>query len=249
LSPGGTRFAAGAQSSPEARRNAAGAVTVDLPGGISVRFTGRAEGDMGHGGAYVHEVAPDVAVRRRGVVHLPWTWLRQVGGDGVVRVDTPGSGSGSPADAAVTATPGCALAVLTADCAPVALASAEGVLGVAHAGWSGLRAGVLERTVDAMVDLGATVITAVVGPCIRPECYEFGIDDLERVAARVGPEVRATDLSGAPALDLAAGVRAVLSRAGVNDVDDHGSCTACSPGWYSWRARAERQRQATVVWR
>jgi hypothetical protein len=204
---------------------------------------------MGHGGAYVNQVAPEVAARRRRMVDLPWTWLRQVGGDGVVRVDTPGGGSGSTADAAVTATPGCALAVLTADCAPVALASAEGVLGVAHAGWSGLRAGVLERTVDAMADLGATVITAVVGPCIRPECYEFGIDDLERVAARVGPEVRATHASGAPALDLAAGVRAVLSRAGVDDVHDQGWCTACRPGWYSWRARAERQRQATVVWR
>ena len=96
----------------------------------------------------------------------------------------------------MSATPGCALAVLTADCAPVALASPEGVFGVAHAGWRGLVAGVLERTVDAMRALGATEIGAVLGPCIRAECYEFGPADLDRVAARLGDGVRATTAVG-----------------------------------------------------
>ncbi len=223
--------------------------TVELPGGGWARFTGRADGDMGHGGAYVHDVEPEVAVRRRAVVDLPWTWLRQVHGDAVVRVDRPGGGAGTAADAAVTGEAGCALAVLTADCVPVVLASPEGVLGAVHAGWSGLVAGVLERTVEAMALLGATSISAVVGPCIRPECYSFGSVDLERVARQIGPEVRAVDATGAPALDLVTGTTAVLKRSGVDDVVDVGSCTACSPGWYSWRARRERERQAVVVWR
>jgi len=223
--------------------------TIDLAGGASARFTGRADGDMGHGGRYVHEVAADVAARRRAVLDLPWTWLRQVHGDVVVRVVAPGASAGSTADAAVTAEAGCALAVLSADCAPVVLASAEGVLGAAHAGWVGLSAGVLERTVEAMRDLGAASVSAVIGPCIRAECYEFGAEELDRVAERVGPEVRSHDGLGAPALDLAAGVRAALARVGVADVDDLGSCTACSPGWYSWRARADRERQAALVWR
>ena len=220
-----------------------------LPGGGWARFTGRAEGDMGHGGAYVHEVRPDVAARRRAVLDLPWTWLRQVHGDTVVTVTAPGEGAGSRADAAVTAEPGCALAVLTADCAPVALASPEGVLGAAHAGWGGLVVGVLERTVEAMAALGATSVSAVVGPCIEARCYEFGADDLETVVAAVGPEVRARTSAGRPALDLVAGVRAALARAGVADVAVLATCTACSPGHYSWRARAETQRQALVVWR
>jgi len=224
-------------------------ITVELPAGASARFTGRSEGDMGHAGERVVEVAPDVAARRRAVLDRPWTWLRQVHGDVVVGVVAPGGSSGLVADAAVTAEAGCPLAVLTADCAPVVLASAEGVLGAAHAGWAGLFAGVIERTVDAMGDLGATSVRAVIGPCIRAECYEFGVDDLDRIAGHLGPEVRATDRRGAPALDLAAGVRAALLRAGVDDVDDLGSCTACSTGWYSWRARGERQCQATVVWR
>jgi len=223
--------------------------TVELPGGASARFTGRADGDMGHGGEYAYEVAPEVASRRRAVLDLPWTWLRQVHGDAVVRVVAPGGSAGASADAAVTAEPGCALAVLTADCAPVVLASVEGVLGAAHAGWAGLTAGVLERTVEAMGELGAARVRALIGPCIRSECYEFGEADLDRIAQRLGPEVRARDGSGAAALDLAAGVRAALQRAGVDDVDDLGSCTACSSDWYSWRARGERERQVAVIWR
>ncbi|MDQ6796583.1 MAG: polyphenol oxidase family protein [Actinomycetota bacterium] len=223
--------------------------TVELPGGAWARFTGRADGDMGHGGDYAYEVAAAVDARRRAVLDLPWTWLRQVHGDVVVRVVAPGASAGSSADAAVTAEPGCALAVLTADCAPVVLASAEGVVGAAHAGWAGLEAGVLERTVEAMRDLGATSVTAVVGPCIRAECYAFGAEDLDRVAGHLGPDVRARDDRGVPALDLPAGVRAALRRVGVSEVGDLGSCTACSSGWYSWRARKERQRQAAVVWR
>jgi copper oxidase (laccase) domain-containing protein len=150
----------------------------------TVAFTGRAEGDMGHGGAFVAEVRPDVEARRRAVVDLPWTWLRQVHGATVVRVGAPGGGAGTRADAAVTDRPGCAIAVLTADCAPVALASDEGVIGVAHAGWRGLAAGVIEATVDEMRALGATRIFAAVGPCIRAGCYEFGPAELDEVVCR-----------------------------------------------------------------
>jgi YfiH family protein len=224
-------------------------ITVDLVGGARARFTGRDEGDMGHGGAYVHDVSPAVAARRQDVLGLPWTWLRQVHGDTVVEVRRPGEGAGRRADAAVTTAPGCALAVLTADCAPVALASPEGVLGAAHAGWAGLAAGVLERTLEAMAALGATTVSAVVGACIGPECYEFGADDLFRVATIVGPEVRSRTADGRPAFALAAGVAAVLEREGVASVRDLRTCTACAPGYFSWRARADRQRQAMVVWR
>ncbi len=212
-------------------------------------FTGRAEGDMGHGGVYVHAVTPEVEARRRAVVDLPWTWLRQVHGSRVVRVTGPGDGAGEIADAAVCATAGCAIAVLSADCAPVVLDSPEGVFAVAHAGWAGLIGGVLERTVDEMRALGATEIGAVLGPCIRVECYEFGPDDLDRVADRLGGTVVGSTPSGAPALDLVAAVRAALAGAGVHRLDDLDVCTACSPDHYSWRARAEQQRQATVVWR
>lgn len=214
-----------------------------------VAFTGRGEGDMGHGGAAVEQVSREVEARRRAVVDLPWTWLHQVHGADVVRVTRPGDGAGTRADAAVTAEEGCALAVLTADCAPVALASSEGVIGVAHAGWRGVAAGVIEATVAEMEALGATAIEAAVGPCIHAECYEFGATELDAVTARLGDTVRATTAAGTPALDLPAAIRIGLERAGVETVVDTGVCTACSPDHFSWRARAEKQRQATVVWR
>jgi YfiH family protein len=214
-----------------------------------VRVTSRAEGDMGHGGAYVARVAADVEARRRAVVDLPWTWLRQVHGDGVVIVESPGAGAGTAADASVTDAPGTALAVLSADCAPVALASPEGVIAVAHAGWRGLFGGVLERAVEAMRELGASHVSAALGPCIHAECYEFGPADLDRVAHRLGEVVRATTAAGRPALDLPAGVRAALAGAGVTELQVVDVCTSCSEEHFSWRARRDAGRQAVVVWR
>ncbi|MFP5316949.1 MAG: polyphenol oxidase family protein [Acidimicrobiia bacterium] len=218
-------------------------------GAATVRFTGRAEGDLGHGGAFVTSVRDDVAARRRAVVDLPWTWLRQVHGDEVVRVDAPGAGAGATADAAVTDQRGAALAVLTADCAPVVLASSSGAVGVVHAGWAGLLAGVVAAAVKELRALGAQDLEAVLGPCIHAECYEFGLDNLVDLTDRYGPSVAARTAAGELALDLPAAVKVALVEQGIADVDDVGVCTACSATeYYSWRARRETERQATVVW-
>lgn len=86
------------------------------------------------------------------------------------------------ADGLVTATPGVALAVLTADCQPVLFSDPlAGVIGAAHAGWRGARDGVLEATLDAMERLGAarSQITAVIGPCISQAAYEVGPEFLD----------------------------------------------------------------------
>jgi YfiH family protein len=190
----------------------------------------------------------ELAARRRAIAPMPWTWLRQVHGARVVVVGEPGQWAGADADAAVTAVPGAALAVHTADCVPVVLAG-DGVVGVAHAGWRGLAAGVVEATAAALDEIGpAGEIRATIGPCIRVECYAFGPDDLDRVAAVLGDGVRGTTSTGAPALDLTAAVGAALERAGVTEVADDGSCTACGRQWFSHRARRDRGRQAAVAW-
>jgi YfiH family protein len=227
------------------------AVDLAVGGTAHVAFTGRAEGDLGHAGRWVavDEVDPGVRHRRASVCDRPWSWLRQVHGARVIHVDRAGSGAGETVDAAVTASDDTALAVLTADCAPIALVSGEGVLGVVHAGWRGLVAGVVEAAVTSMRDMGATEVSAVVGPCIHPECYEFGPADLDTVSRRLGATVRATASTGRPALDLPAAVRAALRTAGVASVDAVDECTACSPAYDSHRARAEAERQAVVVWR
>ena len=222
-----------------------------LLGAGEVVFTGRAEGDLGHGGVWVavDDVDPEVEARRRKVVDRPWSWLRQVHGAHVVSVDCPGGGAGEAGDGLVTTDPLAALAILTADCAPVALAGDNGSLGAAHAGWRGLVAGVIEATAVAMRGTGAREIVAALGPCIHPECYAFSAADLDTVVQRLGDGVRGTTSDGKPALDVPAAVWAALAAADVELVHDADACTACSSDYFSHRARGEKERQAMVVWR
>jgi copper oxidase (laccase) domain-containing protein len=151
------------------------------------------------------------------------------------------------ADGAVTATPGCVLAVRTADCAPVVLLG-ERTVGVVHAGWRGVLAGVIGRTAAVMGDLGDAPRAAHVGPCIRVGCYEFDGPELDDVVERHGPGVRGTTTWGTPALDLPAAVHAALGEADVAVVHDTSGCTACDARWYSHRARGEAERFATTAW-
>lgn len=189
------------------------------------------------------------ADRWAAVTGHPTTWLRQHHGSAVVVVTAPGEHSGAAADAAVTAVPGAALAVITADCAPVVLVGRRAI-GIAHAGWRGLLDGVVERTVDQLVGLGEqpSRISAWIGPCISAARYRFDEPDLARVEDRYGPSVRARDLDGEQALDLIAGVRAALAVVGVAPGRADDTCTASSPTrWWSWRARRDRGRHGTWV--
>src|SRR5690606_33559158 len=122
--------------------------------------------------------------------------------------------SGERADATVTAVPGAALSVITADCAPVLLASDHAVAAV-HAGWRGLVAGVLAEAVRAVRVHGGGPVRAWLGPCIRARCYEFGAEDLDTVAGRFGDGVRASTAWGTPALDVTATVTVALAEEGV----------------------------------
>jgi YfiH family protein len=193
--------------------------------------------------------ADDGELRRRELTGQPWTTVHQVHGDKVVVVDGPLGRLDDRADGIVTCAPDAPIAVFGADCSLIALTSSEGVVGIAHAGWRGLEAGIIPAVVDAMRAEGAGEIVAVVGPTIGPECYEFGSADLDRVAARIGPTIRGRTSRGAPALDLPAGVGAVLGELDIATVATTGGCTACSDGWFSWRARRDTARHALVIWR
>lgn len=207
---------------------------------VHAAWTNRAEGDFaGDLGLVPAGAVPDAP--------RPWTWLRQVHGARVVTVTVPGEHAGADADAAVTATPGCALVVRTADCAPIVLEGERGV-GVVHAGWRGLVAGVVDAAVDALRALDDGPLRAHLGPCIRAGCYEFGEPELDELSRRFGAEVAATTTWGTPALDLPAAVRSALCAAGVPLVGDDAGCTACDRRWYSYRARGESERMATIAW-
>jgi YfiH family protein len=218
-----------------------------LPSGPTahVRFSRAADGDFAVG-----QPADVLAARRRALVPLPWTWLRQVHGDRVVVVDEPGARAGAAADAAVTARVGAVLAIQTADCVPLALIADEGVVAAVHVGWRGLLTGVVEGAAEAVRRAGGGRLRAVMGPSIHRCCYEFGAADLECVATRCGDGVRATTRSGRPALDMPAAVASALAAIPDTEVLRAGpDCTGCgSPPMFSHRARGDTARQAMVVW-
>jgi YfiH family protein len=149
----------------------------------------------------------------------------QVHGIAVAEVTQPWApGQGPKADALVTTRPGVALGILTADCTPILLADARaGVIGAAHAGWKGAKAGVTDAVVAAMVGHGArpSDIVAAVGPVIGPESYEVGpefrqafLDDDSAAASffHDGPR-------GRPHFDLPGFVIARLERLGLGCID------------------------------
>lgn len=145
------------------------------------------------------------------------------------------------ADALVTATPGVALTVLTADCQPVLFADHKaGVIGAAHAGWKGALAGILEATLDAMEALGANRAdtSAVIGPTISQRAYEVGPEffddftaedpDFARFFANGDGDRYLFDL---PALGLHR-----LRAAGIGEAEWTRHCTYSDPDrFYSYR--------------
>lgn len=187
--------------------------------------------------------------RRRAIVDAPWSWCRQVHGAAVHVVEAPGAVAGVEGDGLCTAVPATPISVRVADCAPVVLADPGGFVAVLHAGWRGLMAGIIAEGVEAMGRLGATAMVAVLGPCIRPERYEFGAADLDRVVDRFGPAVVGTTSEGRPALDMPAAVRAALDEHGIAIAAVLGGCTAAEDDRrWSHRGRGERERQAVVAW-
>ncbi len=214
--------------------------------GWSVVFTDRAVGDFSPD-------SPGIAGRRAGVVGTqPVLWLRQTHGNDVVRISDAADVerlAGSHADAAVTTAAGIALSVVTADCAPIAIVAGS-VGAVVHAGWHGLLRGVIEATIDAVRELAgeSASVTALLGPCIHPASYEFGPDDLERVAARYGDSVRSRTANGTPALDMPAAVQAAFAMRAV-DVDVRCARDTAAVDWFSHLTRGDRERQSLFLWR
>jgi len=215
-----------------------------LPSGQTARvvMSEVADGNLAVGG-------PDdlLTSRRKAVLAGRWAWLHQVHGTTVVDVSEPGGGSGSSADALVTAVTVAPLAVQVADCVPVALISSTGVVAIAHAGWRGLADGVLERTAEAVLTQGGRAAEAVVGPHIGACCYEFGQDDLQNLVDRLGSSIRSWTTDGQPAADLAAGVRTVLDGLSIPVAIADGTCTSCDDRYWSYRATGTACRQAMVV--
>jgi purine-nucleoside/S-methyl-5'-thioadenosine phosphorylase / adenosine deaminase len=140
--------------------------------------------------------------------------------------------------------PGQAMALVTADCYPVAIARLDGkpTLCVLHVGWRGLLDGIAAAGVGA---LGGGSLTAIVGPGIGPCCYEVGEEVAEPFRERFGPGV-VVDRR----LDLGEATERALREAGVESVERSGHCTACEPELFfsHRRDRGRTGRQGVVAY-
>lgn len=152
------------------------------------------------------------------------------------------------ADAMVTATPGIALGVLTADCAPVLFADDQArVVAAAHAGWRGSLSGIIEASIETMEKLGAhrEHVHAAVGPCIGQDAYEVGPEfkaaflESDRDSERF---FTAPNSNGRPHFDLSGYVMHRLRRSGVGSATDLDVCTyARADDFFSYRKSRVRQ--------
>lgn len=231
-----------------------------VSGRVRVAFTDRHGTDRHGGGDRGARASLDLACAA-GLVRLAKALdtrvedvvvMRQVHGRRVALVDRRTTRSPPPvADALVTSTPGLAVLARAADCVPVALADpAAGIAAVVHSGRQGTAAGVAAATVEVMRAQGAGRLEAWIGPRVCGSCYEVPAELRAEVAA-AEPATWSTTRTGTPALDLAAGVRAQLLRAGVRVhelPDDAPACTKESADLFSYRRQGARSgRQGVLV--
>jgi YfiH family protein len=235
-----------------------------LPPGVRAAFTTRQGGVSGapwdsfNLGVHVGDAPEAVAANRgrlKAMLSLPSepAWLSQVHGVDVVDLDKAGDLLASPtADAVIAHERGRVCAIMVADCLPVLFASRDGSrIGAAHAGWRGLAAGVLEKTVAALGVPGSQ-LSAWLGPAISREHFEVG-DEVR--AAFVAKDAGAAsafvkNARGKWQADLVALARRRLEAVGVTDVSGGEWCTfADRERFFSHRRDGKGGRMAALIWR
>jgi hypothetical protein len=176
-------------------------------------------------------------------------WLTQV--HGAETVDAGATGAGARADASIATRPGVVCAVLTADCLPVFLCDRTGTrVGIAHAGWRGLAAGVIESTVAAL-DAPRGELMAWLGPAIGPQAFEVGAEVRVAFTDR-DPGAACAFRAGRPGhwfADIYQLARRRLHASGVNAVHGGDLCTfRDSARFYSYRRDGACGRMASLIW-
>jgi len=217
--------------------------------GAQVRFTGRS-GGVSDGCYSSLNLSPHTGDRPAAVAEnraraadgRPLVAVQQVHGATVVTLTSTGPGRQDEADGLVTAEHGVAAVVLTADCLPVALATPQAI-GIVHAGWRGLLAGVLEAGVRAIRSLDPEGrLEAAIGPGAGACCYGVGPEVAEQLPHWALAHGRA---------DLKAVATHTLEDAGAIVVHDVGRCTICEPqSYFSHRMSGPvTGRQGGLIWR
>jgi len=176
-------------------------------------------------------------------------WLQQVHGNTVANADM--AGCLPQADACIARHRDAVCVVMTADCLPVLLCDKQGsVVGVAHAGWKGLVAGVIEATVHAM-DVAPKELMAWFGPAISQDAFEVG-DEVLAIFVEANPEASSAFKAGQPGkrlADIYALARFRLNAMGITHIYGGGHCTFRErEKFYSYRRDGATGRMGTFIW-
>ncbi|MGB3620895.1 peptidoglycan editing factor PgeF [Ketobacter sp. MCCC 1A13808] len=190
--------------------------------------------------------------RERVKNHFHWRsqpqWMQQVHGINVVEA---GSGGASrQADAIVSHFPGVVCALHTADCLPVFFAHHSGsVVALAHAGWRGLAAGVVEASLHKM-GVPANEVRVWLGPAIGPSAFEVG-EDVRSAFMAQHPQTQrcfVPSLNDRWLCDLYSIARLRLGGLGVTQITGGEHCTYSDPRFYSYRRQAVTGRMLSLIW-
>ncbi|AZA11763.1 peptidoglycan editing factor PgeF [Corynebacterium gerontici] len=183
-----------------------------------------------------------------GVQHLQW--MEQIHSNTVQEVKAVTEEPIAACDSIVTTLRGVALGVLVADCVPVLLSDHEaGVIAAVHAGRLGARNGIVQRSVEAMRDLGAVPerIHALLGPAASGRNYEVPEAMAADVEARL-PGSRVLTDKGTPGLDIRRGLLVQLRGLGVHAIHADPRCTIEDEQFFSYRREGVTGRFAGVTW-
>ena len=189
---------------------------------------------------------PEVVLKNREVVskiHGQCVYMNQVHGN-QVQIVTNQSQQNLTCDALVTTVPELTLAVLTADCIPLLLSSAN-VVAAVHVGRRGLVNGVAINAIEKMRELGAASIAAHLGPSICGTCYEVDQKTFDGVLLS-HPAARSQSRHGSAALDLSKALVAVLSALSIDCTIDS-RCTYEDENLFSYRKSQRTGRQVGLI--
>ncbi|MDO5511223.1 peptidoglycan editing factor PgeF [Corynebacterium sp.] len=177
-------------------------------------------------------------------------WMEQIHSHNVTVVEGPQDDPVEATDALVTTQRRLALAVLVADCVPVLLADhVHGVVAAAHAGRMGARNGIVRRTVETMLELGARPesIQVVLGPAASGRHYEVPAEMAADVDKHLPGSTTRTE-KGTPGIDVRAGLVRQLMSLGVTTIEADPRCTIEDEDFFSYRREGTTGRQAGLVW-
>ena len=207
-------------------------------------------------GTHVNDLAPVVLTNRDRLAEyldLPAQpcWLQQVHGNHVLKVSANGCVDTPEADAAYTSAENVVLAIMTADCLPLLLASADGLeIAAVHCGWRSIADNIIARTLQEF-SVPPNEIHAWLGPAIGPNAFEVWEDvRTAMLTLNADLDIAFKPKHGKYFADIYKIASKELNSHGVNSIFGGGECTFTqSDNYFSYRRDGTTGRMATLIWR